>query len=538
MLTAAVKTLSNATEEAVAQIAQAGDVHRQPTLLGNRSVIQITMMDPDIARIRDGWNGSFEGMPPEISDCSVREEYHSIYLTLMICLVTVGLTASLFVLTVIGWFPDLYSTSKYIGQAYSLFTNMVALVMAGFVVLSTFVPSVQACSMVAVLVHFTMFLFLSSEFLVHLDFYTAIVLPFWHEEKVASNENAATFLCVLSIIGSSSAVGGLFFAGQIKCENDLHCPIVPIMNMSLDQSTSMTVWSMTFALLGLVFLSCCHVFCVALQKLRANVVAPAAANNLSGTTRTILVDNGEGVLMYEDDVVSKEVRSAARTPFADPNFLQAIGSSFLERVTKNNEQVGKEDPPGYEEEPKPSTSKDASGTIPHAPPRSQIRFEKEVVNFPKGNQIVLKPPSKEEANNIIDKKKDNEDSDGGSGSGKDKAGSENPEDVPPINFWLEFWKALTKSFRFTLFTIASYGFLLLPSAGLALLGAGYGADSKWVSEEYEKDPVNKVFLKPMVWKTTMLCFVIVRTAQPIILAKMDKTINNKIGVIISDDVED
>ena len=76
MLTAAVKTLSNATEEAVAQIAQAGDVHRQPTLLGNRSVIQITMMDPDIARIRDGWNGSFEGMPPEISDCSVREEYH------------------------------------------------------------------------------------------------------------------------------------------------------------------------------------------------------------------------------------------------------------------------------------------------------------------------------------------------------------------------------------------------------------------------------------------------------------------------------
>ena len=55
---------------------QAGDVHMQPTLLGNRSVIQITMMDPDIARIRDGWNGSFEGMPPEISDCSVREEYH------------------------------------------------------------------------------------------------------------------------------------------------------------------------------------------------------------------------------------------------------------------------------------------------------------------------------------------------------------------------------------------------------------------------------------------------------------------------------
>ena len=214
---------------------------------------------------------------------------------------------------------------------------MVALVMAGFVVLSTFVPSVQACSMVSVLVHFTMFLFLTSEFLVHLDFYTAIVLPFWHEEKVASNENAATFLCVLSIIGSSSAVGGLFFSGHIKCENDHHCPIVPIINMSLDESTSMTVYLMTISLFGLVFLTCLHVFCVALQKLRANVVAPAAANNLSGTSKTILVDNGEGVLVYEDDVVSKEVRSAARTPFADPKFLQDIRSSFLDRVTKVNE---------------------------------------------------------------------------------------------------------------------------------------------------------------------------------------------------------
>ena len=48
-----------------------------------------------------------------------------------------------------------------------------------------------------------------------------------------------------------------------------------------------------------------------------------------------------------------------------------------------------QDPPGYEEEPKPSTSKDASGTIPHAPPRSQIRFEKEVVNFPKGRDLYI-----------------------------------------------------------------------------------------------------------------------------------------------------
>lgn len=65
-------------------------------------------------------------------------------------------------------------------------------------------------------------------------------------------------------------------------------------------------------------------------------MVPAAANNLSGTTKRYLVDNGAGVLMYEDDVVSREVKSAARTPFADPTFLHAIGSSFLERVARNS----------------------------------------------------------------------------------------------------------------------------------------------------------------------------------------------------------
>ena len=97
-------------------------------------------------------------------------------------------------------------------------------------------------------------------------------------------------------------------------------------------SPNEVIWA---TVLGLVFLTCCHIFIIALQKLRANVVAPAAASNLSGTTKTLLVDNGEGVLVYEDDIVSKEVKSAVRTPFADPNFLQAIGSSFLERVAKN-----------------------------------------------------------------------------------------------------------------------------------------------------------------------------------------------------------
>ncbi len=63
---------------------------------------------------------------------------------------------------------------------------------------------------------------------------------------------------------------------------------------------------------------------------------PAAANNLSGTSKQLLVENGAGVLMYEDDVVSKEIKSVSRTPFADPTFLHAIGSTFLERVARNS----------------------------------------------------------------------------------------------------------------------------------------------------------------------------------------------------------
>ena len=47
------------------------------------------------------------------------------------------------------------------------------------------------------------------------------------------------------------------------------------------------------------------------------------------------------------------------------------------------------------------------------------------------------------------------------------------EDAQPININVELWKALTKSFKFTLLNIASYGFLLLPSSGLTMLAMKY-----------------------------------------------------------------
>ena len=48
---------------------------------------------------------------------------------------------------------------------------MVSILAAGFVILSTFVPTPNACSVSLVLIHLSFFLFLSSELLLHLDFY-------------------------------------------------------------------------------------------------------------------------------------------------------------------------------------------------------------------------------------------------------------------------------------------------------------------------------------------------------------------------------
>ena len=72
-------------------------------------------------------------------------------------------------------------------------------------------------------------------------------------------------------------------------------------------------------------------FFLSLKK--ANTVVPAAANNLSGTSKRLLIDNGSGVLMYEDDVVSKEVKSAVcnQTFFVKINFTLHTGPENLKR---------------------------------------------------------------------------------------------------------------------------------------------------------------------------------------------------------------
>ena len=53
------------------------------------------------------------------------------------------------------------------------------------------------------------------------------------------------------------------------------CPIVAIMNLTRDGSITTFMNMVVVGLFSLVLASSCHVFIIALQKLRANSVAPA-----------------------------------------------------------------------------------------------------------------------------------------------------------------------------------------------------------------------------------------------------------------------
>ena len=78
MLTAAVKALTNATEDAMTQIAL-DDVQMQPMLLRNTSVVRIMMMDPDIGKYRRNGELSNFNITGGITDCIVKEEYHRFF---------------------------------------------------------------------------------------------------------------------------------------------------------------------------------------------------------------------------------------------------------------------------------------------------------------------------------------------------------------------------------------------------------------------------------------------------------------------------
>ena len=102
--------------------------------------------------------------------------------------------------------------------------------------------------------------------------------PLWLVNAAVYERPLSENLCRVSLIAIYiGAVAGLFYTGNIRCGSNpdgsnLDCPIVPIVNLSKNQETSMSVAVMTLALFGLVFLTCCHIFLIALQKLRVRFI--------------------------------------------------------------------------------------------------------------------------------------------------------------------------------------------------------------------------------------------------------------------------
>ena len=73
---------------------------------------------------------------------------------------------------------------------------------SGFVILATFVPTYGTCSVVLCAVHACLFCTFFAELLSHVDYYVAIVWPFFHEEHFGGEEKPMA-ICALTGIGES-----------------------------------------------------------------------------------------------------------------------------------------------------------------------------------------------------------------------------------------------------------------------------------------------------------------------------------------------
>ena len=83
---------------------------------------------------------------------------------------------------------------------------------SGFVILSTFVPTHGTCSVVLTLVHYCLLTTFSAELLSHMDYYIAIVWPFFHEEHFRV-EDRTLKMCAISAMGKMATQANL---GRLK----------------------------------------------------------------------------------------------------------------------------------------------------------------------------------------------------------------------------------------------------------------------------------------------------------------------------------
>ena len=111
-------------------------------------------------------------------------------------------------------------------KAFCLLSNLVTLSSSGFILLSSYISTMGSCSLVLVLTHFTILLFIVSEFTFHVDFYSSIVFPFWH--TYIAEKEAIMSWCFGSLFLVVSTCVVLYATGPLYCISS--CPIIPILN--------------------------------------------------------------------------------------------------------------------------------------------------------------------------------------------------------------------------------------------------------------------------------------------------------------------
>lgn len=417
--------------------------------------------------------------------CEYEGGFSTMFLSLLLGLIAIGLTLTLFLLVIIAWYPDLY-TSKHISQAFCLFSNLVTLSCSGFIVLSSFIPNERSCSLVLVLTHFSMFLFIISEFTHHVDFYTAIAFPFWHEYM--AEKEAIMSWCVGSFFFIVSVVMVLYFTGPLYCISS--CPIVPILNQSQNSVVSVILVSAYGLLFATVVAFSLHVFFIATDKLRANQVAPNV--NLNHTSAMSAEPSSASPVPFEGVPPQKDA-------FVGPVFIHNLKESLKEKYqnTKGGPNTAKRvlfkrtDMPGKsldDGDSGISNNEDAADSTP----------------MTSGQAELVRQVSRA----IMDRK-------------PEKSFNEQQSRDDSLTTLQALWKAFTKSFRLSLVDIASYLLFIAPCLGMVscpLTGRiGCGTE---------------IFIGFGIRKFMVLLFILTRTFQPALLMVNDKILKKKIDAIV------
>ena len=361
------------------------------------------------------------------------------FVSLVLGLIAIGITLSLFLLVIIGWYPDLY-TAKHVCIGYSLLANLATLCTCGVNMLSAFVPTHNTCSISLVLSHLSLSLFLVSQFLVQLDFYTSIAFPFWHGEYFEEGESLMR-ICVATSILVVTSIGTLYGTGPLQCFGPTPCAVAPLLNQFKDGATSLVFAAFYGSLIIFTFGCSLHVLIIAVGKIKdTNKVTPL----------TIAAATAQ----HHNHVSSSHPQQIATIAQA-PLGLESNGHHHH----NNNNGILRQ----------ASFVVNDVGKFFHVKSRLQ-----------------------------------------------------------------EFWKAFTKSFRYSLIDTVSYLLFIAPTFGLI----SCMFDAPTFIEEPIQFCVSFAHISLLTKKTLLLIFVLARTLQPAMLMTSDKGLKKKVGAIVSDDLED